>query len=258
MLFNMEREIKIINRRSGVSRPDFTEIHQAILREKDSLLPTSIESLQKSFEDNLATVLMDSDRAVGFIRFSPLLTGKVKNFLGLESDFPEITEIGSAVILKNENYRGKGYYPKLRNHLLESVVEEVKQKRLLVLGTTKNIIVYKVLPKAKELGIEFYPSVHTEFSMIAPFTCVCKPDFGCGFQLSTNCSKRVTKDQVEKLEHLARSSSDGIKVSCIMYVSDKQLASEIDIKLKDVFTTIDPLDPQKALVDRLKTGGYYE
>lgn len=254
----MEREIRFINKGSAVVRPNLSEIHQAILEEIDNLLPTSLESLQKSFDASLATVLIDGDKAFGFLRFSPLLTETLKRKIGLETDFPDILEIGSAVILKDGNYRGKGYYPQLRNHLLESVVERVRQKKLLVLGTTKSIIVYKVLSKAKDLGIEFYPSVHTEFPMIAPFTCVCKPDFGSGFQLSTGCSKRVKAEQLKDLESLAKISPSGINIPCIMYVSDRILANDMSAYLKAIFATFNKDNPQQGLVERLKALKYYE
>lgn len=110
---------------------------------------------------------------------------------------------------------------------------------------------YKVLPKSRELNIDFYTSIHTEFPMIAPFTCVCSPDFGCGFQISTDCFARAKEEDLPKLEEIAAKSKDGVKIPCIMYVSSKALASDIDLQLKK------NLGSQSNLVQNLKDMGYF-
>ncbi len=249
-----EFDIKYYSSQEPGKEHDFARIAEMISSEP-SLLHPDQASLQESFAKNQAVVMYDDEKLIGFVRFTPLLTPQLKEQIGLPENFPDISEIGSAVLLNSPEYRGKGLYAPLRNRLLETIKDRVEEEKLLVLGTTKNIAVYKVLPQSSELGIDFYTSRHTEFPMIAPFTCVCSPDFGCGFQLSTECPERVEEDQLINLINISESNKG--KIPCIMYVSDKSLAERMDKSLGYYFGGYD-LPPQQTLVQRLVQNAYYE
>ncbi len=247
--------LRFLHNRNINMRPDLRSIH-AVINDESNLLHVTLSSLEESFDRGLAIALIpeDSTEAIGFVRFTPLLDEDLKQDLGL-NNIPSIWEIGSAAIAPY--YRGRGLYTPLRNDLLATVSQEMKDRRLLILGTTKNIAIIKVLDKAKDLGIEFFRSVHTDFPMIAPFTCICTPDFGCGFQLAENCPARVTQQQLIQLDEIAESSADGTKIPCVMYVSDKSLAERIDYDLMVKFGGVG-LNPQRSLVSALKAKGYYD
>lgn len=243
-------KLRTFHSRGSDARPDLRSIH-AVINHEQNLLHATLPSLEESFNHGLAVALVSesSTEAVGFVRFTPLLGEDLKQKLEL-SDVPSIWEIGSAAIAPY--YRGRGLYAPLRNDLLATVAQEIRDRQLLVLGTTKSIAVIKVLDDAKDLGIEFHKCVHTDFPMIAPFTCICTPDFGCGFQLAEECPVRVTQQQLLNLNLIAQKSNDGTKIPCVMYVSDKDLAESIDRRLMIKFGA------QRNLVSALKERGHYD
>lgn len=246
--------LRVFNRKNTDMRPNLEPICNVINNES-TLLEVDLATIEQSFDNGLAVALVPEGRedAVGFVRFTPLLDDNLKQRLGIP-DLPSIWEIGSAAIAPE--YRGKGLYAPVRNNLLSIVSEEIAENKLLVLGTTKSIAVIKVLEKAKELGINFYQSVHTDFPMIGRFTCICTPDFGCGFQLMENCPVRVTAEQLPQLDYLAKNSQDGTKIPCVMYVSDKSLSSEVNDALMVKFAEREG-NPLVNLVEALKGANYY-
>lgn len=250
----MER-LRFLHSRNIDARLDLGAIHR-VINSEPNLLQATLSSLEESFDRGLAVALVpeDSTEAVGFVRFTPLLSEDLKQDLGL-NDLPSIWEIGSAAIMPD--YRGRGLYAPLRNGLLATVLEKIEGRQLLILGTTKNIAIIKVLNEAKNLGIEFHKSVHTDFPMVAPFTCICRPDFGCGFQLTENCPVRVTQQELLQLDTIAVNSPDGTKIPCVMYVSDRELAERIDHDLVLKFRG-EGVSPQGNLVKALKERGYYD
>lgn len=250
----MER-LRFLHSKNIDTRPDLRSIH-VVINSEPNLLHATLSSLEESFDHGLAVALVPegSTEAVGFVRFTPLLGDSLKQYLGI-NEIPNIWEIGSAAIAPE--YRGHGLYAPLRNDLLATVSQEIKKRRLLVLGTTKSIVIIKVLSDAKDLGINFYKSVHTDFPMIAPLTCICTPDFGCGFQLTGSCPVRVTQEQLPRLNEIAEHSPDGTKIPCVMYVSDKSLAERINHDLVLKFGSAG-LNPQQSLISALKERGYYD
>lgn len=251
----MER-LRIVHSTNGLESLALQELHAAMQRESTLLHPT-LSSLEQSFQDGRAIALLDGERAVGYIRFTPLVDDRMRGALAVSPECPDIWEIGSAIILPEDAYRGRGFFSSLRNSLLATVQNEIRQERLLILGTTKTIKVITVLDKAQALGITFYQSAHTEFPMIAPLTCVCNPDFGCGFHIASHCPQRVTPSQLKELPVLAQASSDGTKIPCTMYVSSRPLAAHIDEALRIRFAQDNRECPQQALIDSLKRIDYY-
>jgi hypothetical protein len=247
-------DIKIDNIDSVGKFPDFSELLEAIHHEKGTLLQPSLEDLEESFADRNAVVLEDGNRSIGYVRFSSLLdnTGKAK--LGLSDAFPNIYEIGTAIILPE--YRGRHLYPKLRNALLSLHKDEMKQGRLLVLGTTKSPKVVMSLSHSKEIGLEFTVTGHDNLPMIEPFTCVCSGDFGNGFQNSPECSKRATETEVvliQKADWRTLQEQGGKpngKIPCTLYVSDLELASQMEKELMVKYGS------QEKLVEALRENGF--
>lgn len=227
-------------------------IHQAILNEP-TLLHPSLDVLKQSFQDNKAIVMLDGQEPVGFARLVNLVDDGLKKRLGLGSDFPNINEVGSAVIINKPEYRGNGYYGDLRNALLQIKQQEIITGELLVVGTTKNIAVVRVLPKSAKLGINFQTCHHSEYPMVSPFTCICSGDFGQGYQLSSSCNSRISESycQVNGKINLMPIDPDG-KIACIMYISSVQVASRANRLLQGAFGT------QERLVNALCEVSYYD
>jgi hypothetical protein len=251
--------ISVINK-SIHPRPDFTEILEAMKMEKGVLLQPTLKSLVESYEAGLACALIDGERPVGYVRFSPLLEVNLKDKLALDDNIPDIYEIGSAIILPD--HRGKGYYPRLRNGLLNLVADKVNNKELLVIGTTKSIKVIEVLEHATDLGINFSLSRHGEYPGIQCLTCVCKPDFGYGVQHDIFvCPKTITESELAALQNIpdyqthkkeVDSLSTNGQIPCVLYISDKDLAR----RTSDVL--ISKLGSIKKFVKELKGQNYYE
>jgi hypothetical protein len=209
--------------------------------------------LESSFSDRRAVVLMDGEKTIGYVRLSSLLDISGKNMLGIPDDFPDIAETGTAII--HPDYRGHGYYPKLRTKLQSMFVEEMKEERLLVLGTTKNLRVIESLDDAVEIGLQFTIVGRDEIPMIAPFTCVCEGEFGNGFQNGTSCFQAATQSeliQIGKHNWEDVKKNGGSKIPCTVYVSDIDLARKMETRLLDQFGSRD------EVVNALRSIGYYE
>lgn len=236
--------------------PDLYRVLDAIHHEPKTLLQPSLESLENSFRRGKAVVLMDGDDALGYVRFSPLLDPEKKERLGLPENFPDIDETGTAIIVPD--HRGNKYYPKMRTELIKMAVDDIRERRLFVLGTTKNPRVIESLDDAVDkTGIEFEIVNRHEIPMIAPFTCVCEGDFGNGFQNGTECHQAPTDLQLVQIEthelwkNRIREDENG-KIPCTIYVSSLDLAREMERELMDRFGS------QEALIDALLANGHYE
>lgn len=236
--------------------PDLSGILEAMHNETGTLLQPSLESLQGSFEKGEAVVLMDGPTPVGFVRFSELLNEESRSALDLPDDFPLIYETGSAIILPE--YRGRHLYPGLRTRLLSLVAERIKNRELLVLGTTKSPKVIESLDDANELGLGFEIIDPHDNPMVASFTCVCEGDFGSGFQNGSACFNRATKTEIAlvakhdwKAVQEAGNRSDG-KIPCTVYVSDVELMNKMEDRLTILFRS------QAELVNELRGIGHYE
>jgi hypothetical protein len=225
--------------------PNLSEVFSAIQQKKDVLLQPTLESMQASYKKGLASVLLDGERTVGYVRFSTLLDDDLKTKLNLESSVPNVYEIGTAIILPE--YRGNGFYPQLRNNLLSLVEDQMKTGELLVIGTTKSVRVAEVMKEARKMGINFSITRPGEYPGIQCLTCVCKPDFGVGVQFDVyECPKTMEEGKLINLRNIAeldgkthhreilQFSPDG-KIDCVMYVSDVNLAQRTSDKLIGVF-----------------------
>lgn len=236
--------------------PDLSGILDAMHRETGTLLQPSLEALQSSFAKREAVVLMDGPKPIGYVRFSELLNEDSRKALDLPSDFPLIYETGSAIILPE--YRGRHLYPGLRTRLLSLAVDRIRNKELLVLGTTKTPKVVESLDDANELGLGFEIVNPHDIPMVASFTCVCEGDFGNGFQNGSDCFNRATKAEIALIEkhdwkavQEAGNRPDG-KIPCTVYVSDLELANQMEDRLTGLFGS------QGNLVRELEAIGHYE
>lgn len=228
---------------------DLEPIYQAINAEKGLLHP-SLTAIQESYRKGLAVGMLSNDQIVGFVRFSPLLDEQLKIDLGLTLEFPNIWEVGSAII--TAGFRGGGLYASLRNTLVRKYIKDIQEDRLLILGTTKTIPVLKSLSKAQSIGVFLQPCFHLDYPMIAAFTCVCKGSFGQGFQDGENCTSRTQKENVPIDNDLSLivQNKDG-NIPCNMYTSSSELAMKINHTLMDLFGS------SGELVRSLKRTGYY-
>lgn len=247
-----ERVIIPVSVKDGQGNLDFGPWARGIDHYPDSMLPVTPEDLSASFNQGLAIALIDpqTNEVMGGSRFVPLLDNELKEKMGLDKNFPQIWEMGSVIIF-NSQVRGNGFSLDLNKALLDSVRQKTEAGELLVIGTTKSIVLLSTLKKE---GLNFSFSSHTEFPLIAPLTCICTGEMGQGFQESTNCSFRVSPEQIANLPALADKKG---KVPCTLFVSSKQLAQKIDGELRTRFLKDDPVNPQRAEVELLKTIGYY-
>lgn len=229
------------------SCPPLERIH-AGMQEESALLPTSIDSLRRSYDNGLGIALVTKEGdAVGFLRFSQLLGAREKEQLGLPVDFPDVLEIGSAYI--NPSHRG-GLYARFRGVALEHILERMQKGEVLVLGTTKTAKVLHANRHALDLGLQFEELVHTDLDGIAALTCVCTGDFGSGRQFGSGCPRRVTHQQLENIHTIA--SEQGGKIPCTMYVSDGALARRIDVQIINIFGSYE------NWIQALGRNGHYE
>lgn len=246
-------ELRVVNHNTASEMPDLYSLHELMQKESGMLLPTTIDSLRASYDAGLAAVLVNLEgEPVGFARFSVLLDDRKKEALGLPESFPDILEFGSAFI--HPDYRG-GVYGAFKNEVLQLVIKGIKQRKVLVLGTTKWFPVIQATLHAREIGVNFSQIVHTDLDMLAPFTCTCNPDFGSGFHRGPECFQRINHDELNNLSIVA--SERRGKIPCTMSVSDISLAREMNASLQQHFQKINSLNPQSELVNALLREGHY-
>lgn len=235
---------------------------QGMGREKNSILPVTADDIMRSFNAGLSTVLIEQDtgKAVGHIRFSPLITPMLKDQLSLPSEMPLLWEIGSGYI--DNDYRKQGLYTVLRNEHIGRFKDELTSGSHVFLGTTKTLRVLHALRHAQErYGIEGVILPHTQLPFIAAFTCVCKGDFGQGYQCGVDaCGIRIKQGQfpmdkstnglldqmdvksIDKIEDL--NGGEG-KIPCTMYVQGRKDAIlGMEVELKKQFGTPENLVAQ--------------
>src|SRR5579872_5413685 len=244
---------------SRIKSVSFEYLHVSIQQEP-ALLHPSLEDMVKSYEDRLGvakTVKMDQiEVAVGYSRLIHLLSKEQKVRLELSMDFPDIYELGTVFV--HPAFRGRGIAEDLQRELLLRFKDRIDARKLLVLGTTKTLKVLHMLDKMRRYGFNFYHSRHTDYPNLSPLTCICTPPFGEGFQITKNCSKRVSSEMVvflsNSLSRVDKRNSDAIP--CTMFVSSKSLADEIDDLLGK--SKGDGPNSQRLLIRSLKNMGYYD
>ncbi len=253
---NVHAQISIANIETLGYCPDLNRITEAIHREPGTVLDSSLESVVNSFMQMKAVTLMDGAEAVGYVRYTPLLDGDKKRQLGLRDDFPDIDETGTAIILRE--YRGHHYYPRLRTALLSLRAQDMKDGKVLILGTTKSPKIIESLDDSNALGLEFDVVDFMEVENVSAHTCVCEGDFGNGFQNGINCPNRATN---EDLIQIARHDWQGLqkrgrmidgKIPCTLYLSNARLARSLNDEVREQFGSLD------NLIKALKDVGHYE
>lgn len=288
-MHTLQVKVGEINLQSGLSTrmvyagigepcPDLSLVWKGMQEDKFVLKPP-LEELEQSYKDGQATVLVAEvegrEVGVAYIRRSNLLDEKRKLELGLKEKVgSEIQEIGSSFTLPA--FRGStlidgqkmSYYELMRRMEMARALPDMVAGKLLVIGTSKNKRIDDINIRMnedlifKEFGVELFNIVHTskETENIAPFTCVCTPDFGLGFQFTKQCPKRITQDQLGKLVQLAADTPDR-EIPCTMYVSNLRLAMNINKQLGDAFSQEQDghgqFDSQGALAVSLNRLGYY-
>lgn len=249
----------------------------------------SPQKMARDFLDGRSSIFVDleTDSAMAYGTLKPRLTPEIKQNAGLTGIDYEIMELGTVIVLStyrgsangNGNGNGSGLATSLVADILESHADKLHRGTLLIIATMKSPITMLTFRNAFSRN-GYQPAFvnHLDYSMIAPLTCVCLPDFGYGFQVAppAGCSERI-----EDTEHLAvinnhngqrihESDLEQLHGRCVMFVSDYSLAAEVDqairIELRRqgasptessrIVTT--GLDAQLAsLVRRLDSTGYY-
>lgn len=244
---------------------DFGYIADGVNGEKNAMLPVTPESLTASYMRGISTVIVDTannDKPVAHIRFSPLITPELRSNINLPMDLPDLWEIGTGLVDKSDGYRGHGLYRMIRNAHVGRFQDELNSGSLVAIGTTKSLKVLHTLHQAQtEFGIEGIILRHTDLPFTAAFTCVCKGDFGQGYQCGVEaCANRIEPSQFPMADAvdglLDQSNVDAIMkikdlnggsgtIPCTMYVQGKKAAIlRMEAKLKKQFGTPENLVKQ--------------
>ncbi|MEK7517127.1 MAG: hypothetical protein AAB583_01125 [Patescibacteria group bacterium] len=284
----LHSSVTVINNQTGLAArmvcgdmgelcPDLSLVWEGMQEDKFVLKPP-ISELEESYREGQAIVLVapvaGKEIGVGYIRRSNLLDDKTKLRLGLsERVGVNIQEIGSSFLVKE--YRKTAiidgekisYYELMRRLSMAEALPDIVSGKLLIIGTSKNKRMVEINermneePIFKEFGVGLFNTVHTSATtdLIAPFTCVCSPDFGYGFQLTRYCPKRITGEQLDNLDNLAKESPDR-EIPCVMYVSSSALAAYTNQQLRAVYSNegrYGEIDSQGNLVNALRVLSYY-
>ncbi len=150
---------------------------------------------------------------------------------------PEIWEMGTGVMIPE--YRGTGVNNLLRLYLYDHYISEMRKGNILVIGTTKTPELRSVLDRLSiEYGDNQEKGFKTDFKFcnrekfphIAPFTCVCTPDFGTGYQYGDVCpAANTTIEGFQQGKSIAILPSETkANIPCTMFVSSTELAQQTD------------------------------
>ena len=137
--------------------------------------------------------------------------------------------------------------------------------QILIVGTTKTPQLTSVLDR---LATEFKTSAESEpvnyptefkfcnreqFPFVTPFTCVCNPDFGSGYQHGDICSYTNTEIQGfisgKSILPVVENAQDNIP--CSMFISSITLAAETNQKIESLY------GKRENLVNKLVELNYY-
>jgi hypothetical protein len=246
----------------GESNIDFTALSE-LSQDEQNVLPVSIESLRQSFHDNMSAVLLKDRTAVGHARFIPLLDERLITDLGLPTSTPQIWEMGTGLMLPE--VRGKGINIVLRHVLISRFRDQMTSGRMLVIATTKTPELRSLVDNMADLltdpehqyPLDFRFTNRENLPFIAPFTCICTPDFGTGYQFGTSCNQAEVASQNTVAYRrgmelpLINNGSNGSKIACTVFLSSTKLAEETEMRLSERFGT------QQNLVHVLKERRYF-
>lgn len=224
-------------------------------REKTSILPVTTAGIAKSYAEGMSSVMVEkkTGNAIAHIRFSPLITPQLREQLQLSPGLPMLWEIGSGYVEKE--HRREGLYNVLRNEHVGRFKEELTTGSHIFLGTTKSIRVLHALRHAQEEHhIEGVILPHSSLPFIAAFTCVCKGDFGQGYQCGVDaCGERIKPEQfpmsksinglldqmdVKSIDEIKDLNGGEGKIPCTMYVQGKiETVLKMEEDLRNQFGT---------------------
>jgi hypothetical protein len=249
--------------RPGESLPSgsFEVLARKVARESSVVLPASPHALKQSYEEGLAVVAIDTtrnDEPVGYVRLQPLLTADIRSALGVGDEFPHVMELGTMIMDTRDEYRGGKYMPLMTRDLLHYCREDIVEGRLIVLGTTKNWQVMKILQGIADLDFRAYN--HHAMAHIAALTCTCSGDFGLGYQVDPQgCPKRIPSNSGASLEDLRAPIQRADFSGCVMFVSKPSKTLEADEQLREAVVRkgANPDHSVIAVRNALLGGGYY-
>ncbi len=216
--------------------PDFGEITKLIRKEADKdhvLLPVTSKMLETRFNQGDSVVLGVDGQTAGHLSFTRLLDSNMKKKLGLKPNFPEVIELGSAIVAPQ--FRQNRCSEKMLDSLLWTHHTELQnhaENSIVGVGTTKSLYFVKAVSHISDhlnLKIEFVN--HLAYPFLAPLTCVCTPGRGggMGFQYGEPCNVRI--DNAEVLEafngRIVPVQGEAI-CQCVMFVLNPILAESVN------------------------------
>lgn len=214
---------------------------------EENVLPVSESVLEASFEQDMSAIFVAGNRAVGHVRFLPLIDQQLHADLGLSDSVPQIWEMGTGLMLPE--YRGQGINIVLRHALVTRYQQDMAAGTVLAIATTKTPELRSLVDKMSHLFDNPSDRYPTDFRFanrenlpfIAPFTCVCTPDFGSGYQFGTECAQAepVTQRTVDfrRGVELPIIGQQKQKLACTVFVSSTSLARHTDSQLAAQFNT---------------------
>lgn len=250
------------NNSDNVDLIDFSGLAEAS-RSEENVLPTTEESLRKSFQTGMSAVFLNEEqRAVGHARFIPLLDEKLRDGLNLSTQVPQIWEMGTGLML--DECRGKGINILLRHGLVRRYRAQMASGEVLVIATTKTPELRRLVDNLADLTtdegdaypLDFRFTNRENIPFIAPFTCVCNPEFGTGYQHGTACNQAEgpsgqTSEFRRGIELPVIGSTEPQKIACTVFVSSTSLARTTSELLQNQFGS------RQNLVNKLIERGYF-
>lgn len=245
--------IEVITIDTNRQIPDLTNLRGQIAENPNLLHPT-VEGMLESYHNGLAAVgLNERGEAISYARLIPLLSPEQAQQLEIPEPFGHVYEMGTVFV--SERWRNQGIGQKVQREALEHMHNGGGER--LIIGTTKTMRELRALGHIDIPGIAFTPAHHFDYPHIAPLTCTCDPDFGCGFKYGKECSQRIAKKDVPIIlfqngqipRRQDALGNDAIK--CTMFVSNPETAEKFDRGLLTHFGS------QDLMVEALKGVNYY-
>ncbi len=254
-------EMGLILATGNESQIDFSGLAEES-RRQPNVLPVTEHDLEVSFRQGMSAIFLAGERAVGHARFVPLLDQTLHTGLSMSPDIPQIWEMGTGLML--DECRGLGINLVLRHALVQRYREQMAQGDLLVIATTKTPELRTLVDKMSRLFLDPQDPYPIDFRfinreaipLIAPFTCVCTPDFGSGYQLGNECSQaEIWTPETEGYRTGTQlpiiGQEEKSRLACTVFVSSSKLAVETNTNLAAKFGT------RSNVVNTLQERGYF-
>ena len=245
--------IEIITIDSNREAPDLYPLREQIAVNPNLLHP-EVEEMLESWHNGLAAIgVNERGEAISYARLTRLLSHEQQERLRIAEPYGNIYEMGTVFV--SESWRNQGIGRRVQREALVNMHNGAGER--LVIGTTKAMEELRALGNIDIPGIQFHPAHHFEYPMIAPLTCTCDPDFGCGFKYGNECPQRISPKDVPIIifQNGGIPRREDIKgkgaIKCTMFTSNPETARRFDDGLREQFGS------QERFVGALKGVQYY-